>query len=196
MRTKAARTKAARTSSTTSTTSTTTRPRQRLRLRWWGSTAVGAALIAVTGAGTLAASGWDVRLGPVILLAVAGALAFALLLEVFGPAHLPTGHRHRHADPWRLRHAVPYAAPGRDARVLRDALAITREVSGREPVPDLHERLASLAQDRLRAAYGVDLGDHRSRELLGERAHTLLAGPPKRLRLADLTHIIDRIEEL
>lgn len=167
---------------------------QRPSLRWWAFTAVAAVLVAITGAGTLAASGWDVRLGPVIVLAVAGTLAFALLLEVFGPAHLPTGRRH--VNPWRLRHAVPFAPPGRDTQVVRDAQAITRELMGSQPVPDLHTRLVGLAEDRLRAAYGLDLGDPRSRGLLGARAHTLLTGPPQRLRLEDLTHIVGRIEEL
>lgn len=179
-----------------STSGTRNRTGWHPRLRWWVFSSVGAVLIAVTGAGTLAASGWDVRLGPVLLLAASGALAFALLLEVFGPAQLPSGQRYRHLDPWRLRHAVPYTPPGRDAQVVRDAQAITRELGGRQPVIYLHDRLAALAQDHLRAAYRVGLGDPRSRELLGERAHTLLTGPSQRLRLEDLTHVIDRIEEL
>lgn len=166
----------------------------RPRIRSWAFTAVGAVLIAIAGAGTLAASGWDVRLSPVVALAAAGALATGLVLEVLGPAHLPTGRRH--ADPWRLRHAVPYAPPGRDTRVLRDASAITRELTARLPVPELHHRLAELAGDRLRTAYGVSLGDRRAPELLGDRAHALLTGPPQRLGLADLTHLLERIEDL
>lgn len=163
-------------------------------MRSWVFTAVGAALLVIAGAGTLAASGWDVRLGPVIALATAGAVAVGLLLEVLGPSHLPTGRRP--ADPWRVRHAVPYSPPGRDTRVVRDAQAITRELTDRLPVADLHHRLAELTQDRLRTAYGVGLGDPRSRELLGEPAHALLTRPPRRLRLEDLTHVIERIEQL
>ena len=166
----------------------------RPRIRSWAFTAVGAVLIAIAGAGTLAASGWDVRLSPVLALAAAGALATGLVLEVLGPAHLPTGRRP--ADPWRLRHAVPYAPPGRDTRVLRDAGAITRELTAGLPVPELHHRLAELAEDRLRTAYGVSLGDRRAGELLGDRAHSLLTGPPRRLGVPDLTHLLERIEDL
>lgn len=166
----------------------------RSRIGSWLVTALGAALLATAGAGILAASGWDVRLGPVISLAIAGALAFGLVLEVLGPAQLPTGRRH--ADPWRLRHAVPYAPPGRDTRVLRDSQAITRELTGRELVPVLHQRLAELAQDRLHTAYRVNLGEPRARELLGERTHDLLTASPQRLGLDDLSNVIERIEAL
>lgn len=168
---------------------------RRTRLRWWVFTGVGAAPIAITGAGTLAASGWDVRLGPVVLIALTAAVAFGLLLEVFGPAQLPTAHRFRHVDPWRLRHAVPDAHQGRDTQMVRDAAAMRRVLIGGQQAA-LHDRLVGVAQDQVRAAYGLGLGDARSRELLGVRAHDLLTGPPRRLGTADVEHIIDRIEAL
>src|SRR5690606_24232978 len=99
-------------------------------------------------------------------------------------------------DPWHVRHAVPYAAPGRDLRVVLDARAITAELGGRRPNPDLHQRLRELAEARLRAAGAGALTDPQSAEALGERAFGLLTGAPRRLTPDDLTHVIDRIEEL
>lgn len=165
------------------------------RSRPWVLVGIGAALLAVTGAGTLAALGHDVRIVPVVVIGIAGSLAISLLLDALGPAHLPTG-RHHLADPWRVRHAIPFAADGRDHLVLLDARAMTAELGGRRPSPDLHDRLRWLARDQLRAAYALDIEDARSRELLGERVHGLLTGPPRRLAWQDLLDIVDRIEDL
>lgn len=165
------------------------------RSRPWVYLGVGALTIATAAAGMLLSLGYHLRPVQLALLALAGALALATLFAALGPAQR-TAALEQEADPWRVRHAVPYASPGRDLRVLRDAHTITAELAGRNPNPELHHRLRELAQEEVRAAYSLDLGSSGAQEVLGERAHELLTGPPRRLSPADLRHVIDRIEEM
>ena len=81
-------------------------------------------------------------------------------------------------------------------RIQQRLYCITAELGGRRPNPDLHQRLRELAEARLRAAGAGALTDPQSAEGLGERAFGLLTGAPRRLTPDDLTHVIDRIEEL
>lgn len=170
-------------------------PRPPSRRRHWAWVGITTVFLVIVGGGTLLALGYTLRPVHLVLLSACGAVALAVLLVSLGPAQLAVTSGARE-DPWHVRHAVPYSVPGRDLRVVRDAQAISEELSGRRPSPDLHDRLRSLAEDRVRRAYPIGLADPGARELLGDRAHRLLTGPPRRLSPADLTHVIDRIEEL
>lgn len=170
-------------------------PKPPSRRRHWAWVGVTTVFLVIVGGGTLLALGHTLRPVHLVLLAACGAVALAILLVSLGPAQLATTSSDRE-DPWHVRHAVPYSSPGRDLRVVRDAQAISAELSGRQPSPDLHHRLRSLAEERVRGAYPLGLADPGAREMLGDRAHRLLTGPPRRLTPADLTYVIDRIEEL
>ena len=170
-------------------------PKPPSRRRHWSWVGVTTVFLLILGGGTLLALGHTLRPLHLALLAACGALALAVLLVSLGPAQLAVTSSDR-GDPWHVRHAVPYSAPGRDMRVVRDAQAISEELSSRRPSPDLHDRLRSLAEDRVRRAYPIGLADPGAREMLGDRAHRLLTGPTRRLSPADLTYVINRIEDL
>lgn len=159
------------------------------RARTWVLRTAGAYVVLAV---ALAATGHEPRLVP---LAAVVLLAAALLWLV---------HQALPGSPprWQVlaeRRAVP---PGQDQGTARWVRLIEGHQSLATPDDRLQQRLAGVVDRVLRTRHGHGLDDlsqaspeHRT-SVLGPEVVAVLDGPPRRLRPAELTRVVERIEAL
>jgi len=85
---------------------------------------------------------------------------------------------------------------GHDAGTNSAMRMLESHLTAAEPTTMLRDRLARLAEARMRQRHGVGLADPQAKDLLGERTLGVLRGPVRRLSKADIAEAVTRIEEL
>jgi hypothetical protein len=122
---------------------------------------------------------------PMVLL-VGSVVAIAGLIADTGGADPPE---------WAVDPSLSRSSPGQDAGLAGNVRLLENHLSARRPDPSLRDRLARLADDRLRRA-GLRRGDPEVERRLGPTLTDVLDGPPRTLRPAEIDECIRRIEEL
>jgi hypothetical protein len=97
---------------------------------------------------------------------------------------------------WTVDTAQPVAAPGQDTRLGMYARVIAGHLDARQSDPTLRDRLADLADRRLRQRHGLTLRDAGTADLLGPDVADILTGPARRLSRREIETCVARIEEL
>jgi hypothetical protein len=153
-------------------------------------------------------SRWVVR-GVLVVVGVAGLTGFAFL-EDTSPRVVPTvlyvgavvavygmlvdtGG----AEPANWSPAVEsvLGRSGQDSGLAGNMRLLENHLSARDVDPLLQSRLARMTDDRL-SRMGLSRGDPDVDRLLGPTLSAVLAGPPRRLRTAEIEECIRQIEEL
>ncbi len=166
-------------------TDDTRRPTAREVRRWAGFVL----LAAIVYAGLLLATRllkWEpdpIRLGLVVTL---GLSVIWLVLAVLRPA----------GPSWIVDSVAPTGPPGRDAVFSTYLRLIDSHLTMASPDGVLRDRLAGLADRRLRQHHGFGLDDPRAHALLGDDLASAFERPPRRMSLAELDRHVTRIEEL
>jgi len=160
-------------------------PTRREVRRWAGYVALGALVYA----GLLLVADllrWEpdaLRLGLMVALAMAVILLVLAVLRPAGPS-------------WVVDSVVPPTLPGRDAVFSTYQRLIASHVTMATPDGVLRDRLAGLADRRLRQHHGFGLSDPRAAALLGDDVTAALTGSPRRMSLTEIDRHLTRIEEL
>jgi len=97
---------------------------------------------------------------------------------------------------WTVGAAQTLAPPGQDSRLGMYTRAITGHLDARVPDPTLRDRLADLADGRLRQRHGLRLHQPGAADLLGPETFTILTGDTRRLSRDEIERCVRRIEEL
>jgi hypothetical protein len=153
-------------------------------------------------------SRWLVRIGMVVV-GVAGLTGFAAL-EDTSPRILPTvlyvgavvaiygmlvdtgGAQPANWSPQLEATAISL---GQDSGLARNMRLLENHLSARDVDPLLQSRLIRMTDDRL-SRMGLRRGDPAVARLLGPTLTSVLTGPPRRLKPAEIEECIRRIEEL
>lgn len=151
-------------------------------LRWLGAT--GLLLGAVLGVLVLNGSRW--HFWPLLLLVVFTTSVLALV-NVGSISDGPD---------WTVHSTQAPSASGQDSRLGMYTRAISGHLDARVPDHTLRDRLAALADVRLRQRHATGLRDVSATELLGADAIAILTGPPRRLSREEIDRCVRRIEEL
>lgn len=152
---------------------------------WWRWLVVTALLYGLV-VGLFVVNGSTVRPAPLLLLVALATAAMALVnvaLNAEGPD-------------WEVESAAPVSEPGQDTRLAMYTRVIRGHLDSRHPDPALRDRLAALADGRLRQRRGVGLHDPTAVELLGPDAVDVLTGPVRRVSRTEIANCVKRIEEL
>jgi hypothetical protein len=120
-----------------------------------------------------------------LYIGVATAL-FTVAYQSFGDA--PVG--------WAPQETVSMRLLGQDSGTNSAMRMLESHLTAAEPTPMLRDRLARLAEARMRQRHGFGLTDPEAKDLLGERTLGVLQGPVRRLSKADIAEAVTRIEEL
>ena len=155
------------------------------RARWWRRTA-GAALVFVVLEVVLVLVGSDPDPLRLALLVATCAALLALLLDALGGGE----------PPWRVDVERPSLREGGDPRLARDVAVVEDHLAARDDDRALRDRLAVLAEQVLRQRHGVHRDDPAAEARLGPELTALLTGPPRRMRPAEIDHVLTLIEEL
>jgi hypothetical protein len=150
--------------------------------RWLGATAF---LLGVV-MGVLALNGSTWHFWPLLLL-VAFTTAVLALVNVGTVNESPD---------WTVDSVQALGPAGQDSRLGMYARAISGHLDARVADHTLRDRLADLADRRLRQRHGLALADPAALRLLGEEAFGVLTGPPRRLSRDEIQRCVRRIEEL
>lgn len=126
------------------------------------------------------------RLFPLLLLVLAGVALASLMYDALGDTPVS----------WQVPRQTFTGTPGQDHRTAAYLRLLEGNLTAAEPGPALRDRLARLADQRLRQRHGFGLGDPRCEELLGHDILTLLTGPPRRCSTRAIDQTLTRIEEL
>ncbi len=97
---------------------------------------------------------------------------------------------------WTVHSTQPGLAPGQDARLDMYTRTIAGHLDARHPDSGLRDRLATLADTRLRQRHGVDLHGPEVGRLLGDDVVAVLLGPAHRLSRGEIETCVRRIEGL
>ena len=97
---------------------------------------------------------------------------------------------------WTVDTAQPVTAPGQDTRLGMYTRVLAGHLDARLSDPTLRDRLADLADRRLRQRHGLTLRDARAADLLGREVADILTGPARRLSRGEIETCVARIEEL
>ena len=97
---------------------------------------------------------------------------------------------------WSVDSIQSVAPPGQDTRLGMYTRVISGHLDARQLDPVLRDRLADLADRRLRQVHGVGLRDPGASRWLGEDVTGILAGPVRRLSRAEIETCVRRIEEM
>ena len=154
----------------------------RFWLRWLAAT--GLLLAAVIGVLLLNQSTWE--FWPLLLL-VAFTTSVMALVNVGTISDGPD---------WTVDTTQALAPAGQDSRLGMYTRAITGHLDARVPDPTLRDRLAALADRRLRQRHGFPLRDRAAADLLGDDTYAILTGAPRRLSRDEIDRCVRRIEEL
>lgn len=93
----------------------------------------------------------------------------------------------------------PRLAPrplGQDTGTNSAMRMLESHLTAAEPSSLVRDRLARLAEARMRQRHGVGLADAEAQDLLGEHTLGVLRGPVRRLSKDDIARTVSRIEEL
>lgn len=124
---------------------------------------------------------------PLLALYVAVATAlFSVAYQSFGDS--PIG--------WEPQETVSMRPLGQDSGTNSAMRMLESHLTAAEPTPMLRDRLAQLAEARMRQRHGVGLADPQAKDLLGERTLGVLQGPVRRLSKNEIAQTVTRIEEL
>ncbi len=152
---------------------------------WWRWLLATALLLGVV-IGVLALMGSTWHFWPLLLLVAFSTSVMALV---------DTGTVNDGPD-WTVDTTQAVAPAGQDSRLGMYTRAIAGHLDAREPDHTLRDRLADLADRRLRQRRGVALGHPTAAEVLGAEAVAVLTGPARRLSRAEIDRTVRRIEEL
>jgi len=97
---------------------------------------------------------------------------------------------------WTVEVEGPSSRTAGDPRLGRYVSLLEAHLSARADDASLRDRLGVLADQVLRQRHGLHRRDPRAVELLGPELSGVLAGPPRRLGLAEIDRCLTRIEEL
>ena len=97
---------------------------------------------------------------------------------------------------WTVEVEAPFSRDREDPRLARYLNLVEAHLTARSDDSALRDRLGVLADQVLRQRHGLTLDDPRADELLGPELVAVIAGPPRRLGLAEIDHCLTRIEEL
>ncbi|MET0524583.1 MAG: hypothetical protein ABWZ91_07270 [Nocardioides sp.] len=97
---------------------------------------------------------------------------------------------------WTVDSVSMLTPAGQDSRLGMYTQAIVGHLDARVPDPALRDRLADLADRRLRQRHGLRLHDDAAADLLGTDAFTILTGTSRRLSLDEIGRCVRQIEEL
>lgn len=85
---------------------------------------------------------------------------------------------------------------GQDTGTNSAMRILESHLTASDPSPLVRDRLARLADARMRQRHGVGLADPEGVDLLGEQTLAVLRGPVRRLSQKDIDRTVSRIEEL
>lgn len=97
---------------------------------------------------------------------------------------------------WEVGAAPPVRPEGADPTLTAYLRVVEDHFLARDPSPALRDRLAALAERRLRHRHGLTLADPAAATVLGVDLVAALTGPVRRLTRAELDAYVRRIEEL
>jgi hypothetical protein len=120
------------------------------------------------------------------LYVAVGTALFSVAYQSFGDA--PTG--------WEPQQTVSLRPLGHDSGTNSAMRMLESHLTAADPTPMLRDRLARLAEARLRQRHGVGLADREAKDLLGEQTLGVLRGPVRRLSKKEIAQAVTRIEEL
>ncbi len=120
------------------------------------------------------------------LYVAVGTALFSVAYQSFGDA--PIG--------WKPQETVSMRPLGLDVGTNSAMRMLENHLTTSEPTPMLRDRLARLAEARLRQNHGVGLSDPEAADLLDTRTLDVLRGPVRRLTKTEIDRIVTRIEEL
>lgn len=86
--------------------------------------------------------------------------------------------------------------PGADRRLGVYVGVLESHRTSGEPDANLRDRLVELTDRRLAQRLGMTRSHPTAREILGEELLAVLEGPPRRLTISKIDHLVRRIEEL
>lgn len=152
---------------------------------WWRWLAATAFLLAAV-LGILAMGGSTWHFWPLLLLVMFSTGVMALV-------HVGTVTE---GPDWSVDSVQALTPAGQDSRLGMYTRAIAGHLDARFPDQTLRDRLASLADRRLRQRHGVTLRDPVAADHLGADHLALLSGPPRRLSRDEIDRCVRRIEEL
>jgi hypothetical protein len=97
---------------------------------------------------------------------------------------------------WTVHTTQPVAEPGQDVRLGMYARVIAGHLDARQVDTTLRDRLADLADRRLRQRHGLTLRDPGTADLLGLEVAEILTGPARRLTRRQIESCVAGIEAL
>jgi hypothetical protein len=97
---------------------------------------------------------------------------------------------------WSVDTIASVSPPGQDTRLGMYTRVISGHLDARQPDPTLRDRIADLADRRLRQQHGLGLRDPDAVALLGDEVSGILTGSVRRLTRAEIETCVRRIEEL
>jgi hypothetical protein len=97
---------------------------------------------------------------------------------------------------WTVDSIQSIAPPGQDTRLGMYTRVISGHLDARRLDPSLRDRLADLADRRLRQRRGIGLRDPGAVDALGDDVSAILTGAPRRLSRAEIETCVRTIEEL
>jgi hypothetical protein len=160
--------------------------RRRSRGRFWLDYLATTALLYAGVWGVLAVNGAHAQWARLALLVALGTAVLALV---------NVGSVNDGPD-WSVESIQPLAPPGQDTRLAMYTRVISGHLDARTPDGTFRDRVADLADRRLRQRHGVGLADPRARTLLGDEVADILRGPPRRLSREQIDRCVTTIEEL
>lgn len=97
---------------------------------------------------------------------------------------------------WLPQPRLPTRPLGQDTGTNTTMRMLESHLTAADPSPLLRDRLARLAEARMRQRHGIGLADPEASELLDEHTLGVLRGPVRRLSKKDIDRTVSRIEEL
>ena len=97
---------------------------------------------------------------------------------------------------WSVYSIQSSTPTGQDPRLAMYTRVIAGHLDARVPDAGLRDRLADLADRRLRQRHDLGLRDPGAAALLGDEAYKILTGPPRRLSRDEIARCVRQIEEL
>jgi hypothetical protein len=120
------------------------------------------------------------------LYVAVGTALFSVAYTSFGDA--PVG--------WEPQETVSMRPLGQDAGTNSAMRMLENHLATSEPTAMVRDRLARLAEARMRQDHGIGLSDPEAVDLLDDQTLHLLRGPVRRLTKKEIDRIVTRIEEL
>jgi hypothetical protein len=120
------------------------------------------------------------------LYVAVGTALFSVAYQSFGDSHVS----------WEPQETVSMRPLGHDAGTSSAMRMLENHLTTSEPTPMVRDRLARLAEARMRQNHGVGLSDPEAADLLDAPTLDVLRGPVRRLSKTEIDRTVTRIEEL